>query len=252
MTNIVYAIPSYNRVDGIQKHTLAVLARYGVDPASIYIFVNTAAQAAEYAALPKTLYGHIVATRQPKGIRNVRNFIVDYFPENQKVVSLDDDVQHVYELKRGKLRDIQTFSDLVARGFSLCAQHGYTLWGLYPTANPYYMTTAGEYTTTPRFIVGSFMAFINKKRHVTLNFKEDYELSARAAEEDGGVIRFNHIAIKHRLYAAGGIGQSQDTRLPANRTASRVLIRRYPHLFFANKRRDGEILFRTKKVMHRP
>lgn len=243
------AIPSYNRVDGITKKTLAFLSRYNYPKELIYIFVNTAEQKAEYEnTIPKELYGHIISTNQPKGIMNVRNYIVDYFDENDKFISMDDDVISINKVNEGKLYPIDNFNDLIEKGFQLCEEHGYTLWGLYPTANTFYMKSINEYTTGLKFIVGGFMGIINKKRHVSLNWKEDYELSIDAYIRDGGVIRFNHIAVKHHLYTKnGGIGLNQQERMNDYKEAGELLIIKYPLLVRWNPRREGEILL-TKKA----
>ena len=66
MTNcVIYAIPSYNRLNGIIQKTLSTLHRYHIPKNDIYIFVNTDEQKEEYLnGIPKHLYGHIIATKQ--------------------------------------------------------------------------------------------------------------------------------------------------------------------------------------------
>ena len=246
MTNcVIYAIPSYNRLNGIIQKTLSTLHRYHIPKNDIYIFVNTDEQKEEYLnGIPKHLYGHIIATKQQKGIKNVRNFIVDFFDENQKFISMDDDVSSIDTLNRNdKLVPIQSLKKVVDKGFRLCKEYGYTLWGLYPVANDFYMKRQQEYTTDLRFIVGGFMGIINKKRRVHLNWKEDYELSLEAYIRDGGVIRFNRICVKHTLYSKnGGIGQSQQERMNHYKEAAHWLIKKYPELVRWNPNREGEIL----------
>ena len=242
--NIKIAIPSYNRVDGITKKTLAFLSRYNYPKELIYIFVNTEEQKQEYETkIPKELYGHIISTNEPKGIMNVRNYIIDYFDEGTKLISMDDDVVSINTIDEGQLVPINNFVEVIEKGFHLCNEHGYTLWGLYPTANAFYMKSKDEYTTDLRFIVGGFMGIINKKRHVHLDWKEDYELSIDSYIRDGGVIRFNHIAVKHNLYTKkGGIGLNQKERMNNYKEAGEWLINKYPHLVKWNPRREGEVL----------
>ena len=238
------AIPSYNRADGITKKTLAFLSRYNYSKELIYIFVNTEEQKQEYETkIPNELYGHIISTNEPKGIMNVRNYIIDYFDEGAKLISMDDDVVSINTIDEGQLIPINNFNEVIEKGFQLCEDHKYTLWGLYPTANAFYMKSKDEYTTDLRFIVGGFMGIINKKRHVHLDWKEDYELSIDSYIRDGGVIRFNHIAVKHNLYTKkGGIGLDQKERMGEYIKASEWLINKYPHLVKWNPRREGEVL----------
>jgi hypothetical protein len=245
MSEVVYAIPSYNRATGITKKTLATLHYYDIPKSNIYIFVNTDEQVKDYKdKIPSNLYGHIIATKQAKGIKNVRNYIVDYFKENQKFISMDDDVISINTLDTNdKLTKIKSLKDVVKEGFDLCKKYGYTLWGLYPVANAFYMKGQKEYTTDLRFIVGGFMGIINKKRKVNLDWKEDYELSLEAYNKDGGVIRFNRICVKHTLYSkVGGIGQSQQERMNNYKDAGKWLIEHYPNLVRWNPNREGEIL----------
>jgi hypothetical protein len=243
-SSFAIAIPSYNRAEGIKKKTLATLKKYNINPADIYIFVNTDEQKAEYEkVIPKDMYGKIVATKQPKGIANVRNFIVDYFPLNKHFISMDDDVMAIKEKKGDKLVDVKSLKDIINKGFDLCKKYGYTLWGLYPVANAFYMKGKDEYTTDLRFIVGGFMGIINKRRKVSIDWKEDYELSLEAYKKDGGVIRFNHICVKHTLYSKkGGIGESQEERMSKYKKSAEYLIKKYPGLVRPNPQREGEVL----------
>jgi len=243
--NIKIAIPSYNRVNGIIKKTLAFLFRYKYPRELIYIFVNFQEQKEQYETqIPKELYGYIISTNQPKGICYARNFIIDYFEKNEKYISMDDDIHAIQMLQENKLSDIPSIQDLFEKGFQLCEKHKYTLWGLYPTANTFYMINKKEeYTTDLRFIVGGFMGFINQKQYIKLNWKEDYELSIQAYIRNGGVIRFNNIAIKHDLYTkTGGCGLNQKERMNDNKQASECLINIYPSIVKINTRREGEIL----------
>jgi hypothetical protein len=251
MSSYKIAIPSYNRAEGIFKRTLSTLKRYNIDNELIYIFVNTEEQKADYEnKIPKEYYGEIVVTNQEKGIKNVRNFIVDYFEFNQKFISMDDDVVAIQELAIDKLVDINNLHSLIEIGFDVCEKNNFTLWGLYPIANPFYMKSKNTISTDLKFIVGGFMGIINKKRKVNLDWKEDYELSIEAYIQDGGLIRFNNICVKHQLYLkTGGIGKSQTERISDYQRSAEWLIEKYPEFVKMNKRREGkgETLIRSKK-----
>ena len=231
MTDYVIAIPSYNRVDGIISKSLSTLHKYHIPHDKIYIFVNTDEQKNEYEEkIPKNMYGKIVATKQKKGIKNVRNFIVDYFPMNKNFISMDDDVVAFQEVdNNGKLHHIKNLKELIKKGFKMCEDNNFTLWGFYPVSNGFYMKGQKPYTTDLRFIVGGFMGIINKKRKVHLDWKEDYELSLEAYIKDGGLIRFNRVCVNHHLYTkTGGIGKSQEDRMNDYKMAAKWLIKKYP------------------------
>jgi hypothetical protein len=205
--------------------------------------------------VPRDLYGKIVITGLKGSISVIRNFIVDYFPENQKIISMDDDVRAFQTLdKKNNLVEIVSLAALIQKGFALCAENNCSLWGVYPVANGFYMKNNKEYSTELKFIVGSFMAFTNRKIKCRLNFKEDYELSIENFLRDHKVVRFNRVCIKFKMYSKGGIGKSQQERLQDNVRAAKWLIQKYPNFVKLNARREGEVLLNkrdaTQKAVH--
>jgi hypothetical protein len=149
----------------------------------------------------------------------------------------------IKEKKGEKLVDVKSLKDIIYKGFELCKKYGYTLWGLYPVANAFYMRAKDEYSTDLRFIVGGFVGIINKKRKVHLNYKDDYERSIEAYKKDGGVIRFNHICVKHTVYSKkGGVGMDQQERLKNSQKDAEWLMKKYPGLVRLNPQREGEVL----------
>jgi hypothetical protein len=246
---VVYAIPSYNRPDSLFKKTLSVLKDYNIDSKDIYIFLHTDEEKEAYESIiPKDYYGKIVIHNLPKGIGKIRNYIMDYFKLGEKVVSLDDDVSGFLENVNGKLKPIKSFKELVSKAFNLCEQNKFSLWGLYPVCNAYFMKGT-PITTDLRFIVGSCVGYINKRRYVSLDLKEDYEFSLINYEKDGGLIRFNNICVKYNTNSKkGGIGKDQSERLEGYKKASSYLMKTYPDYVNLNKRKEGEILIRDSKA----
>lgn len=243
------AIPTYNRPEGLLHKTLSTLHKHCIDSCRIYLFVNDVSQRELYrSVIPRDMYGKIIVTGLEKSICKVRNFISSYFDMGQYYIMMDDDVVGIQTITPDgtKLQEVSNLHTLILASFRRCESLGYTLWGLYPVANPFYMKTQREFTTDLRFIVGGFMGIINRKRTVSLDWKEDYELSILAYLHDGGVLRYGHIAVNHHLYTqTGGIGKSQSERLQDYEMAADTLIERYPTLVIRNKRRAGEI--RLKK-----
>jgi hypothetical protein len=100
-----------------------------------------------------------------------------------------------------------------------------------------------EFTTDLRFIVGGFMGIVNQRRMLSIDLKEDYELTIQCYNFDGGVLRYNRICVKHHLYTkTGGIGLSQTERAEGYTHVSDILQKRYPEYVRPNPRRPGEIL----------
>ena len=92
----VIAIPSYKRHDTLKKKTLVVLKDYKIPKEKILIFV---ANKSEYDVYNETLdpktYGKLVIGKP--GIKQIRNFMANYFSEGQKIVYMDDDIGKIWE-----------------------------------------------------------------------------------------------------------------------------------------------------------
>lgn len=251
MESYKIVIPSLNRPKEIIKKTLNTLQRYNINSERIIIFVHNEEQKTLYEEqVARELYHEIVNTNQEKGLHNMRNFITDYFPENQYLVSMDDDVLGIYETDGKKLKEIEDFESIIRKGFYLCEINNFTLWGLYPVANAFYMKSKVEYSKDLRFIVGGFFGQINKNRKITLEIKEDYERTLQSFKEDSGVIRFNNICVKHTIYSKnGGICKNKQERMGESKRAIEILSERYPGLLYEKKNNEGEISLKrqTKK-----
>jgi len=244
----VIAIPSYNRAKVLEEKTLAVLAKYDVPPDKIYVFVADPEQALAYASVPKDLYGHLVVGL--KGLKEQRNFIYEYFPVGCRIVSFDDDVAALDVLVGEKLEPLQNLLDLIDRGFRLCEEHKFRVWGIAPVRNSFYMRDT--VSTNTKFLVGHMFGIINTAGfRQNISFKEDYERSLYFCKADGGVVRFNGVAAKTRLGAKGGLDTAGLERMKRNKEDIEYLLTQYPGMLRLNPRREGEILLvqpkKTKK-----
>ena len=92
----VVAIPSYDRPDAIIEKSLKTLSDGGVPKSLVHIFVANKVEEKRYKnAIPKNMYGKIVVGKI--GITEQRKFIIQHYPENQAIVSIDDDVEGLYK-----------------------------------------------------------------------------------------------------------------------------------------------------------
>jgi hypothetical protein len=246
---VLYAIPSYKRATGLYKKTLTTLKNYNIPSKDITLFLHSDEEKEEYEkVIPKVLYGKIVVHNLPKGIKGVRNFIMNYYTLNSEYMSLDDDVSGFLENVNGKLKPIRSLKEVVSKAFKICHKRKLSMWGFYPVCNAYFMKGT-PITYDLRFIVGGCMGFINKRRYVTLSLKVDYELTLLNYEADGGILRFNNICVKHNTFSkVGGIEQDHTQRLNEYKKVSKELIKRYPEYVILNKKKEGEILFTRKKT----
>jgi hypothetical protein len=236
------AIPSYNRSEILKEKTLPMLHRYNIDPKIITVFVANKEEEEKYKlALPKKLYNSIVVGE--KGVMNIRNFITNYYPEDCEVVSLDDDIDGFVEaVSKKESVPVPSLKNMIKRGFKLCKENGYHVWGIYPLNNPFYMYGMNPVSTDLKFLIGHCFGFINKKVLTHIDYKEDYERSLEYSLRDGGVIRFNHICALTKFGTKGGVDKSAKERIPTYNKEIEFLMNTYPGLVRKNSRREGEIL----------
>jgi hypothetical protein len=242
----VVAIPSYNRSREIVAKTLATLKNGLVNPNSIYIFVADEEEKAVYQnAIPTELYREIVVGE--KGIVNIRNFISSYFRENQYIVSIDDDISAVKELREGKLETIANLHKFFIDAYLVLLEQKLYLWGVYPVA--FSLQMSHSISTSFKFLIGLLHGYINRKSadlilSTEIESKEDYERSILFHIKDGGVVRFNNITYKTKFYQPGGLGTKEDRR-EKNRIAAEHLLEKYPlysrSAYFHEKKETYEV-----------
>ena len=276
----VIAIPSYKRPKILKKKTLRVLLEQNIDTKKIIIFVSDEEQKEIYEnELEKGTY-HKLVVGVP-GIKNIRNFMANYFKEKQRIFYIDDDISHIYQLfyKKGgknyskeegeivkldetydrnhnKLHHMKNLHNFIEFAFETAKQKRIDNWGIYPVENPYFMkpTTdnVDDYTTTKlTYIMGGFTGVVNNKKAEirSIDDKEDYERSIKYYLKDGGVLRFNNICVRTRCYTEPG-------GMQINRTKDRIyesalyLAKKYPMLCSMNmKKKSGfaEVRLRDKR-----
>jgi hypothetical protein len=239
MVNYVVAIPTYNRADVVSSKTLKTLLDGGVNKNKIYLFVANNAQYKLYDEIvPKNMYKEIVVGKL--GITNQRKFISKYFPENQYVVSIDDDVEELLMLKgTDKLVKLKNIHDFFIEAYNLLKREKLYIWGIYPVRNAFFMKP--KTTTDLKFIIGVLYGYINrhnKKLEPSIHSetKEDYEQSILYYKMDGGVLRFNYITPKTKFNAEGGLGTD---RFERNKKAAEYLKKTYPDIITIFYRNNG-------------
>ena len=259
----VIAIPSYKRAETLKDKTLATLARYHIEPSRIHIFVASDEEAAAYkAVLEPGTYGKLIVGVLKIGPQ--RNFIMNYFPKGKPLVQIDDDVSAFIEYDSKAKRHERPLRDLkgvIQRGFRLCNEVGCSYWGIYPTANGFFMKPG--HTTDLRFIIGVMTGCFNPRGEIKIHlesFKEDYERTIKFFEKDGAVVRMNDVAPKTSYYTEkGGAEEFRDWK-PMEQEA-KWLAARYPEFvkvrWVKKKRYSGSRLYpdvrlrNTRKVCKR-
>jgi hypothetical protein len=243
-TEYIIAIPSYNRPDLIQIKTLALLNQHKINPDIIHIFVANQEQYDTYTKkVPNFLYGKIIIGEL--GLKNQRNFIMNYYPEGTQIVQMDDDLDKIMELVSSSfsrikktrktqktLRRIDDLDGFIKRAFEMCYEKGIYLWGVYPLANSRFMTS--NITTDLRFIVGPFWGVINRhlpELQITIDEKENAERTLQHYTIDHAVLRFNNVGIETRYYKnKGGMQDEGKNRKEEALKSVYYLHQKYPKL----------------------
>lgn len=249
MSDYQVAIPSYHRPDTVVRKTLHTLFAAMVPYDRITVFVADDDEYDRYATsfqindVPpevRIIIGCPTLARQ-------RSFIHGWYPTNQRLVSIDDDVTgfvHRYEdidtgkPKLGKVRDLDT---LFSSSLRVLKQHNLNLGGWYPVPNAMFMKP--NITTDLRLIVGAAWFCINKNdaTRTQLPFgdeKEDYQRTIQWYELDGGVMRINDYAALTKYYKEPG-GMQDDRTWERSKAAVDGMIEKWPHYLRPKKSHKG-------------
>lgn len=250
LKDYLVAIPSYKRPQTLKNQTLRLLKDYNIDPKKIHIFVSDKEQKKIYEdELDRKDYYKIIIGKP--GIKNIRNFMPNYFPEGQYIYYMDDDIYGIYEnintnpsnydKKNNKLVKLKSLKNLIDKGFKMSEKSGLTNWGVYPVFNPYFMkpTNVGSYKdyigTKLCYIIGFMTGVINNKKAEirTIDDKEDYERSIKYYLKDNGLLRFNNITCETKCYKEPGGMQVERTKKRIHDSAV-YLTKVYPELCTLN------------------
>jgi len=231
------AIPSYKRAQELPLKTLATLNRYGVPIDKIYIFVVPE----EIKLYKETCPGYQIIPGV-LGLVNQRTIIENYFPLNSNILFMDDDVLDIFTLSPENTRiPISDFEQFVSDGFKRMEEVGATLWSIYPVNNTMFMSNSKSEIIGLTYCVGAFYGQKNTRdTHLaTGDGVEDRERTILRYLRDGKVLRYNHVGLKTKYFAPGGMMSSYRQRL--HEIASKELVGRYPEFLRLKIRKNGYI-----------
>ena len=125
----VIAIPSYKRHKILLKRSLKLLEKHKIRKSKIFIFVANNDEKKIYEEYMPD-YKNIVTGKL--GLKNQRTFIRNYFPANQKIVQMDDDVVQLYQLhinpiisdkyKKKLMKPIKNLNQFIIDAFQHCLE----------------------------------------------------------------------------------------------------------------------------------
>jgi len=211
--NYRVAIPSYKRHIELGGKTLNVLDRYNIPKDIIDIFVNTP----EEYELYKNQYPEYNIILGKLGLKEIREFIFNYYNEGDKILCMDDDIRHIKIKNTGKmyknpgrvLEDCRDFKEYIEKGFDLCEEHNTKIWGVSPTCNHGFM----KWTDTAdfRFLPGWCFGVIIDKECLKLSVAQydDYERCILFYKKYGKLVRMNYICCSTQTQkCVGGMNDS--------------------------------------------
>lgn len=242
------AIPSLGRAKLLLEQTLSTLIFHNVPSNIVTIFV-VEEEYELYRNLVPEEYAIIIGK---KGLVNQRQFITDYYNENDKIICLDDDIKLV-DLS---LSTFKTLMDFFQYAFETSIEKNSYIWSVYPVYNSFFRKDKKDYDTCLNMCIGAFYGIINRKSCDDINLKitltdnkEDVERSILYFKNDGIVLRFNKIGFKTQYYGndGGGMGTLKQ-RLENIVTSTKALEKEYPTYGKIKIRKNGIYEFVLNKI----
>ena len=199
-------IPSYNRPKIINDKSLAFLKRMGVSFKDIDVIVETDEMKEDYQSNNNEIN---IIVSNTNGIKEKRNFVRRYYQEQTDVnnlVCIDDDMDDIIDWD--KSITAEKFNEIINQGFKICHEKNLYVWGVSPFHNTFFMRE--NVSTNLKYICGAFFGLIiDRSKEVmetTFNHYEDFCFTCQHFKRDGGVLRFNGIALKTKYFnPKGGI-----------------------------------------------
>jgi len=228
--NYQIAIPSYKRSNQIKEKTLNYLEKCKIDKELVTVFVANETELEEYK---KTIGNDYKIVLGVPVLVKQRNFITNYYPENEKLVCFDDDVIGIFSYD-GKSKLLTNLDEFIKYAFDFCEKQKIGLWGITPSSNP--LSTSNEIKVGLYFLIGYFFGKINHHEiQLEINFKDDYEQSIRYFLKYGKVARFNKFYGETKVY--GNKGGLQEFRKNGAETMEAMkLLEKYPEFVAVNKK----------------
>jgi len=249
-------IPSYNRIEVLQKATLPMLERHDTDPKRITIFVANDDQYQQYRAAIDKKYEIVVAEL---GLLNAKRFYHNYYDAGTKLFNVLDDVYSLKQKDGEKMIQYTgTIDELVDLGFRVSEKVGAKMWGINPVANGYFMKDS--ITIGLRLIYGTIYGdyagnpSVMGERVLENPSGEDWENSISSFITNGSLVRIEWIAPVSKLFAKGGMSDELALRGTDRKTEHEIHLRAianaYPDLCSVYYKAGDVINLRMKNITH--
>jgi len=249
MDDYVIAIPSADRAHIINNKTCCFLRTQDIPMSKVYVFIPER----NYNDYKKKFYAYpdINLVIGKEGIRAQRKAISDYFDEGQFIISMDDDISSIQELKyvnktgKATLKKIENMEALILDVYTRLQESKLSMCGFYPVANPFYMKKI--VTTDLNFCMGCFRMFFNRRSCENREFTllEDYETSIKYYLRDNGILRYSYICPNANYNV-----EKWNLTLEDKKYEIQLFKQKYDKYCFTKKKALGEDIQFKKKVPH--
>jgi len=199
------AIPTYKRSDKFE--TISFLKNNNVPSEMIYIFLANEEEKETYKNVWGSQYNWVVGVL---GIGNQRNFITNYFDENEIIVSIDDDIKDL------KHKDNKPFLEWINECCNYLKNNNQGLISISPSTNPYWFRDKFKSKSYKSFKCGNYLSvglFHIYKNHkeliLDLPIVEDYERSILYFKKYGSTVRYFDILVSTKYWAQGGLSDER-------------------------------------------
>lgn len=230
----VIACRSYGRATSFPQKTYRMLEHNKLID-RLYVFVATAAEKKLYREqLPEFPAGRIVIGAP--GLAPVTRCICKYFPEGQRIVFMDDDLEQFFVMpfmpSGGKIqKDSTVLHKYLEDGFRTIDAHDLGSFTFSFLSNSFYLTGKPFKEFRPFLVGGSFFGCRNDRTLIPVNVgqSEDVLRSCRFFERYGGTLVYWYAGFgTHYGKEAGGMQSSGDrgdaaTRLKLTKEISQKL-----------------------------
>ena len=235
----VIAVPSHNRLKTLEYKTLQFLKDsnlYGNIQTFIFVADD---EYKEYSDKYHNEKDNVFVIKSVLGLNKQRNFMRDFFMENQHILYLDDDVSGIKF--KDETQQLTNLKRIITMDFVKMKVRGCYLGSINPTNNLFFCSdniTDGLY-----LCVGCFYLEVNKKYKCLYldeektDEKEDYRRSLTFYNFFGSVYRNDTICINHKYNGTKGGMHNQD-RIINNDLVCNELRNKYPNLCMITNKKD--------------
>lgn len=247
------AIPSYQRAERLAG-TLRMLFSRGVPASQMTVFLHdNDPQARDYGILAAETGIDLVMTTA-RGITAQRTAILNAYPQDTNLLSIDDDVTNIQRAVDSKtLQPVMDLNALFESMFDETRRRGLFVWGLSPVPNAYFMKP-GQIGEGLKFLIFTVWGCIVRHNHpvhaFTVPYKDEHELSLRAWWYDGATVRHDGVAATANYYTAPGGCQAAGRDHAQVEASVASLLEQWPGLVRRNLRRKSdwpEIILAAKR-----